>query len=266
MYITNYTPHTINIIKEGYGFSSEVKRYVSADAKVAVSLPSSGMLSAKIDTVEMPSIGKIPVFGKTVTGIDPMPEADAIITSAMYAQAAQILGYKTDKLYTIADPVYDLSGRTVLGCLGVSPVLQGSAVGNAAHTNAAEFGDDVRIYNGTSLSVKILKGAEYTFSIRKYTATENMETVSELPSNGVLTAKMDITEMPPLENIPVWSKKVTGIDQLPDGYDIYIVPALYVSAARAVGADVSKLYTVADPVYTPDGRTILGCRGLCPAL
>jgi len=61
------------------------------------------------------------------------------------------------------------------------------------------------------------------------------------------------------------SKVLIECESLIDGYDLYVVSALYASAVRAQGGDTSKLYTVADPVYTEDGRTVLGCRGICPA-
>lgn len=68
-----------------------------------------------------------------------------------------------------------------------------------------------------------------------------------------------------ISSIPVFGKSFSGVDALPDGFDIYIVSAMYASAAKAASVDCTKLYTVADPVYTDDGNSFLGCRGICPA-
>jgi len=124
-----------------------------------------------------------------------------------------------------------------------------------------------RIYNGTPHSINIIDGSRFDPSIRKYVTTEGKEVtvVASIPSDGVLSAVIETAEMEPINGIPVYGKKIVGIDPLPEGYDVYVVSALYASAMRQMGGDTSKLYTVADPVYTEDGRTILGCRGICPA-
>ena len=124
----------------------------------------------------------------------------------------------------------------------------------------------MRIFNGTPHSINIIDGATFDPSIRKYTIKEDEATVvASIPSNGIISAVIETAEMEPINGIPVYGKKIVDIDPLPEGYDIYIVSALYASAMRQLGGDTSKLYTVADPVYSEDGRTILGCRGICPA-
>ncbi|NLZ54040.1 MAG: hypothetical protein GX892_13025 [Thermoanaerobacteraceae bacterium] len=122
-----------------------------------------------------------------------------------------------------------------------------------------------KVYNGTPHSINIIEGAIFDPSIRKYVARGEVTMVTSIPSNGVLSAKIDTVNLPDIDGIPVYGKAIVGCDPLPEGYDLYIVSALYASAVRAQGGDTSKLYTVADPVYTEDGRTILGCRGICPA-
>lgn len=124
-----------------------------------------------------------------------------------------------------------------------------------------------RIYNGTPHAINIVTGAVFKAEIRKYVIPEGKEVtvVASIPSDGVLSAKIDTVDLPDIDGIPVYGKSIVGCDPLPEGYDLYIVSALYASAVRAQGGDTSKLYTVADPVYTEDGRTILGCRGICPA-
>jgi hypothetical protein len=124
-----------------------------------------------------------------------------------------------------------------------------------------------KIFNGTPHPINIVANAVFQVDIRKYVVPDGIEPqiAASIPSNGVLSAKVDTVDGGNIDGIPVFTKNIAGCDTLPDGYDIYIVSQLYVSAARACGIDTSKLYTVADPVYTSDGRTILGSRGICPA-
>lgn len=123
-----------------------------------------------------------------------------------------------------------------------------------------------KIYNGTPHAINIVTGAVFVREIRKFVLPgKDVTVVASIPSNGVLSAKIDTVELPDIDGIPVYGKSIVGCDPLPEGYDLYVVSALYASAVRAQGGDTSKLYTVADPVYTEDGRTVLGCRGICPA-
>lgn len=125
----------------------------------------------------------------------------------------------------------------------------------------------MKIFNGTPHAINVVTNGVFATEIRKYVVPDGTEPqiVASIPSNGVLSAVIDTVEVEPMDGIPVYTKRISGCDSLPDGYDIYIVSTLYVSAARACGMDTSRLYTVADPVYTADGRTILGSRGICPA-
>ena len=124
-----------------------------------------------------------------------------------------------------------------------------------------------KIFNGTPHPVNIIKNGVSNPVIRKIVIPADVEPeiIMSIPSNGMLSAKIDSVQAEPIDGIPVFGKKVAGCDPIPEGYDIVIVSALFVSAARAVGQATDRLYTVADPVYSPDGRTILGCRGICPA-
>lgn len=120
----------------------------------------------------------------------------------------------------------------------------------------------VKIFNGTPHAINVVEGATFQASIRKYTSGT---IVLSLPSNGMLNAKITAVDLPAIDSVPVFGKTFSGVDALPDGFDIYIVSAMYASAAKAAGVDCTKLYTVADPVYTDDGNSFLGCRGICPA-
>lgn len=125
-----------------------------------------------------------------------------------------------------------------------------------------------KIFNGTPHFINIIReAAVYKPEIRKFVVPDGKDVtvVASIPSDGVLSAKIDTVDLPDIDGIPVYGKSIVGCDPLPEGYDLYIVSALYASAMRAQGKDISKLYTVADPVYSEDGRTILGCRGICPA-
>lgn len=120
-----------------------------------------------------------------------------------------------------------------------------------------------KIFNGTPHAINVVTGSTFTSAIRKYVGGN---VVFSVPSNGMLSAKVATIDLPSINsNIPVFGKSFSGVDSLPEEYDIYIVSAMYAGAAKAAGIDCSKLYTVADPVYTEDGNSFIGCRGICPA-
>lgn len=118
------------------------------------------------------------------------------------------------------------------------------------------------IFNGTPHAINVVESSVFNPAIRKYTGGT---VVLSIPSNGMLNAKINAVDLPAIDGIPCFGKSFTGVDPLPEGFDIYIVSALYASAAARNGVDMSKVYTVADPVYTEDGNSFLGCRGICPA-
>lgn len=128
----------------------------------------------------------------------------------------------------------------------------------------------MRVWNATPHSIRIMPASAVTFNpeIRKWIAEADTEPVSVIESTGMLSAKIDAVDADPISDIPVFDKKVVGCDPLPDGMtgeDIIIVSALYATAYKRTYGDDTRLYTIADPVYTSDGRTILGSRGICPA-
>ena len=119
-----------------------------------------------------------------------------------------------------------------------------------------------KIFNGTPHAINVVVGATFNPSIRKFTGGSVSHSI---PSNGMLNAKMETVNLPDIQGIPCFGKSITGVDPLPDGFDIYIVSALYASAAIKAGMDMSKIFTVADPVMSDDGNSFIGCRGICPA-
>lgn len=119
-----------------------------------------------------------------------------------------------------------------------------------------------KVFNGTPHAINVVEGAVFNPAIRKHTGGK---IVKSIPSNGMLNAIISSVKVDVMDNIPVFDKQFTGVDPIPQGYDIYIVSALYASAAKKAGMDMSKIYTVADPVYTEDGNSFLGCVGICLA-
>ena len=126
-----------------------------------------------------------------------------------------------------------------------------------------------KIWNATPHTINVIaENIEFDATIRKYVCRGEVTVAMSIPSTGMLSAKIDTVDSEPIQNIPVFSKEVVGCDPLPTEMtddDIIIVSALYASAYRKVHGDDRRLYTIADPVYTPDGKTILGSRGICPA-
>jgi hypothetical protein len=124
--IRNFTPHEVNIIRT-CTFSPEIRKYVAPEGTTPdTTIPSEGMLNAKIDTVPGPEIDGIPTFTKKIVGCDPLPELgpdDFVIVSALYASALRATGGDTCKLLLVADPVMSPDGKTFLGCRGLAPIF-----------------------------------------------------------------------------------------------------------------------------------------------
>lgn len=122
------------------------------------------------------------------------------------------------------------------------------------------------IINMTPHAVNIISPDDTTFdpTIRKWTAPAGTTPIATIPTSGVLNAKIDTVSGDPIDGVPTFTKKIVGCDPLPDigDDDIVIVSALFASAFRAMGGDITKIRLVADPVMTPDGKTFVGCRGI----
>lgn len=129
MRIFNFTPHDI-VIMRGSEFKPEIRKYIrTVDTVEVTRIPSSGILSAKIETAFTDTVNGIPVYRKAVIGIDEIPDSvsadDIIIVSALYASAYAMIHGDTDQLYTISDPVYDVNGDSisVIGCRGICEMI-----------------------------------------------------------------------------------------------------------------------------------------------
>ena len=126
----------------------------------------------------------------------------------------------------------------------------------------------MKILNFTPHNINFFAPDQVRFdsAIRKWVANDGATPVSSIPSSGVLNAKIDTVPGVDVGGVPTFIKKVTGCDPLPAGDDIVIVSALFAVAAAKAGLDMARIFTIADPVFTPDGRTVIGCRGICPAI
>ena len=124
--IYNFTPHPVNII-EGATFSANIRKYTAPDGTTpTMTIPSSGVLNAKIDTIEDGNIDGAPIFRKTIVGCDELPElkdGDYVIVSALYASAYRATHEDRSKLLLVADPVMSEDGKTFLGCRGLAPLF-----------------------------------------------------------------------------------------------------------------------------------------------
>lgn len=123
-----------------------------------------------------------------------------------------------------------------------------------------------KIYNGTAHPITIIDRASARIDekLRKW-VSDDPKVIMEIPVNKTLNAIIKTEFFGNYEGIPVYDKNIVDCDPTPDA-DVIIVSQLYAIVARTLTKrNSSKLYTVADPVYTPDGRTVLGSLGICSA-
>ena len=121
--IINNTPHDVNVIDpKDITFDPTIRKYVAAaDTTPILVIPSSGVLNAKISTVDAAPIDGVPVFDKNIGGCDPLPDDDNVhIVSALYASAAAKSGMDMSRIMLVADPVMSTDGKTFIGCRGLA--------------------------------------------------------------------------------------------------------------------------------------------------
>jgi hypothetical protein len=121
--IINNTPHPINIIDpKDIHFDANIRKYVApSDTTPILTIPSSGILNARISTVGTDPVDSIPCFDKRIDGCDPLPDDGAIhIVSALYASAAAKAGFDMSRIMLVADPVMSTDGKTFIGCRGLA--------------------------------------------------------------------------------------------------------------------------------------------------
>ena len=118
----------------------------------------------------------------------------------------------------------------------------------------------VKLYNGTPHNINIIRGAVLDSTDRKW---KGGEVIQVIPSDGMLSAKINSIQTGVLNGlIPVFSKEIVDCQELPIGFDYYIVSVLYATAYKAKYGNTDKLLVVADPVMSEDGKTFIGCTGL----
>ncbi len=126
--IFNGTPHNIVVFaKDNVEYIPEIRKYVlkNQNAIPIATIPSNGMLNAAVDFVETGTIDDIPIFNIVAKNVDPIPDADIVIVSNMYATYAKQFNIAgLERLYTIGNPVYqNRENPRPIGCLGLVKVL-----------------------------------------------------------------------------------------------------------------------------------------------
>ena len=127
MRIWNFTPHSLNFYSESDTTPAPKirKLIINTGAKPVLTVPSDGMLNAKIDYVKVDSNLPIVEYAPKVTAVDSIPENiaedDIVVVSALYISAYRIVHGTVDPRFrTISNPVYENeSNPRPIGCLGV---------------------------------------------------------------------------------------------------------------------------------------------------
>lgn len=111
----------------------------------------------------------------------------------------------------------------------------------------------LKIYNGTQHVINFYSKDDCT-SIeggRKLILNEGAEPIFTIEPGVNLNCTKSNANPPTLESpVPlVGAVTFTGADELPEGYDLYVVSNLYRAAVVELGRDSSKLATVSGTVY-----------------
>ena len=128
--IFNGTPHSILIYdeKDVYEDAKTRKLYVKdPKARPLLEIPPAGeVLNARIVYRKAGIFEGIPIYEAELLGADPIPEADIVVVSALFAAAAKEFNLSgLERLYTISQPVYrDPGNPRPVGCLGFSRVME----------------------------------------------------------------------------------------------------------------------------------------------
>lgn len=124
-----------------------------------------------------------------------------------------------------------------------------------------------RIWNMTPHNVKIIMESRFEPAIRKNVAPATAPVFMDIPSDGILNAKLTSTQIEPFMGIPQYVSVADAVDPLPESAgsnDIIIVSRLYAAAYVAVHGTVDpRLRCIKDMVVDEaDNSRILGCAGL----
>lgn len=133
------------------------------------------------------------------------------------------------------------------------------------------------IYNGTATPIIIISNAVYEPRKRKYIVPDGIkpEYLCIIKSEQkVLRANTETRELDTVQEttelgrnilLPIHKKTAVCCDKIPEGYPIVIVTSLYANIYQKLYGENNRLYTISDTVFTEDGRSILGARGICQA-
>jgi len=118
----------------------------------------------------------------------------------------------------------------------------------------------MKIFNGTANEINIIENSFFDPKDRKYKGGTHTTTIS---LNHELSAEINAVYLNVVNHIPFYKKRIILYEPLPEGYDIYILSEKYILALKSDSWYTEKsIYMVSDPVYTDDGQTIIGHKGL----
>ena len=113
------------------------------------------------------------------------------------------------------------------------------------------------IKNMTPHAIKLYNNVVFDPKIRKYHLSETSVLVENIePSGKMLSAKMAEEDSDPIGWIQTKRTKIVSADPIPEGDGYCIVSQLYLSAAKQMGWDTSRLLTIGGAVVDNDGRTV----------
>ena len=109
--------------------------------------------------------------------------------------------------------------------------------------------------NCTPHEINIIDFNSVTFdqTMRKYISEEPVFIESIPPSGVLLNVYYEMENGTRIKDIPVRIKRKDSIDPIPSKCTIAIVSRLYASAS-----DDPRLYRIMDPVFTTDGKKVIG--------
>lgn len=129
---------------------------------------------------------------------------------------------------------------------------------------------ELNVYNATAHDVSIWANGTYSERDRKWLVNEKSTFLHTFPKATPVNCEIveEDSGVLEIEGKGIALKKTTypSVGELPDGYDYYIVSALYVSACKGLGKDTSKLLTIGNPLFevSPEGQVTrpVGCLNL----
>ncbi len=121
----------------------------------------------------------------------------------------------------------------------------------------------LKIYNGTQHNIVFYSKDDCT-SIengRKLILNEGAEPIFTIEPGTNLNCTKSNADAPTLDSsVPLVGAVIfTDADELPNGYDLYVVSNLYRSAVKELGGDTSKLATVSGTVYKGQANEYKPC-------